>query len=39
MTTAAIFVMIVILGIVWGGFILTLGIAMKQENKKMKASS
>jgi LPS O-antigen subunit length determinant protein (WzzB/FepE family) len=36
MTQTAIWMMIVILGLVWGGFIITLRIAVKKESQKMK---
>ncbi|MFQ5864901.1 MAG: MetS family NSS transporter small subunit [bacterium] len=36
MTPTAILMMIIMLGIVWGGFIFTLRIAAKKESQKMK---
>lgn len=39
MTVTAVFMMIGILGIIWGGFILTLRIAMKKESQKITSGS
>lgn len=36
MTTTAIFMMVLILGVIWGGFVFSLRIAIKKENQKVK---
>jgi hypothetical protein len=39
MTSTAIFMMVLILGVIWGGFVLSLRTAMKKEKRKTKSDN